>query len=60
MMHISRTAYRYQVIKPDDSEMIEQLLLIAERKPRWGFKKMYQYLRNQGHRWNHNRVHRVY
>ncbi len=29
MMHISRTAYRYQVIKPDDSEMIEQLLLIA-------------------------------
>jgi len=60
MMHISRTAYRYQVIKPDDSEMIEQLLLIAERKPRWGFKKMYQYLRNQGHRWNHKRVHRVY
>jgi len=60
MMKISRTVYRYQAAKPDDSEMIEQLLLIAEHKPRWGFKKMYQYLRNQGHRWNHKRVRRVY
>ena len=60
MMKISRTVYRYQAVKPDDSEMIEQLLLIAEHKPRWGFKKMYQYLRNQGHRWNHKRVRRVY
>jgi putative transposase len=34
--------------------------MIAERKPRWGFKKMYHYLRNQGYRWNHKRVYRVY
>ena len=40
--------------------MIEQLQIIAEHKPRWGFKKMYQYLRNQGYGWNHKRVHRVY
>lgn len=60
MLKISRTAYRYEPIKPDDSEIIEQLQIIAELKPRWGLKKMVQYLRNQGHRWNHKRVHRVY
>lgn len=60
MLEISRTAYRYKAIKPDDSEIVDLLLLIAERKPRWGFKKMFNYVRNQGHRWNHKRIHRVY
>jgi len=60
MLRISRTAFRYAPVTPDDSELIEWLLLIAERKPRWGFRKMYQYLRNQGCSWNHKRVHRVY
>lgn len=60
MLKISRTAYRYEPIKPDDSEIIEQLQIIAEIKPRWGHKKMAQYLRNQGYSWNHKRIHRVY
>jgi putative transposase len=34
---------------------------LAEEKPRWGFKKMYAYLRNQQNiSWNHKRVYRVY
>lgn len=60
LLNISRTAYRYQPIKPDDGEIVKQLHLIAERNPRWGFKKMYHYLRNQGYRWNHKRIYRVY
>ena len=60
MLKISRTTYRYEAIKPDDSEIIEQLQIVAEHKPRWGFRKMAQYLRNQGYRWNHKRVRRVY
>ena len=60
MLKISRTAYRYKAVKPDDHEIVVQLQTIAARKPRWGFKKMYQYLRNQGYGWNHKRVHRVY
>lgn len=60
LLTISRSAYRYQAIKKDDSEIAEQLQGIAEKKPRWGFKKMYHYLRNQGYEWNHKRVRRVY
>ena len=60
LLKISRTAYRYQPIKRDDREIAEQLHLIAERKPRWGFKKMFHYLRNQGYPWNHKRIYRVY
>ena len=34
---------------------------LAEEHPRWGFKKMYAYLKNQQEmNWNHKRVYRVY
>jgi putative transposase len=36
------------------------LLQLAAWKPRWGFPKMYAYLRNQGHKVNHKRIRRVY
>lgn len=57
---ISRTAFRYQPKKPDDGKTKNLLKEIAERKPRWGFKKMYAHLRNQGYRWNHKKIHRIY
>ena len=60
LMHISRTAYRYQTRKNDDTEIREQLQVLAEKKPRWGFGKMRDYLKNQGFGWNHKRIHRVY
>ena len=60
LLTISRSTYRYQAIKQDDGEIREQLQEIAEKKPRWGFKKMYHYLKNQGYAWNHKRVKRVY
>ena len=59
-MNISRSVYRYQRKQADDGEIAKQLRQLAERKPRWGFGKMFQRLRNQGYRWNHKRVRRVY
>ena len=61
ILGLNRAGFRYQVKKPDDDEIREQLRKLVERKPRWGFKKMYAYLRNQqGFGWNHKRVYRVY
>lgn len=57
---MSRSAFRYQAKKPDDREIRVELHSLAERKPRWGFKKMYDYLKNQGFYWNHKKVYRVY
>ncbi len=59
-MNISRSVYRDRRMQADDGEIAEQLRQLAERKPRWGFGKMFQRLRNQGYRWNHKRVRRVY
>ena len=60
-MNISRSGYRYQpkkrMVDKTISELLEQL---AARFPRWGFCKMYQWLRQEGYQCNHKRVRWVY
>jgi putative transposase len=60
LLKLSRTVYRYKA-KPSEDEIIrENLKILAARKPRWGFPKMFAFLRNEGHRWNHKSVRRIY
>jgi putative transposase len=60
MLNLSRSVYRYQAKKSGDEEIARALLELACRKPRWGFGKMQDYLRNEAHGWNHKRIRRVY
>ena len=52
--------FRYQPDTRRDKAVIQRLIEAAERYPRYGFKKIFQVLRRQGHVWNHKRVHRIY
>jgi putative transposase len=49
MLKLSRSVYCYKAKKPDDKEIRSMLVELAARKPRWGFRKMVDYLKNQGH-----------
>lgn len=60
LLKLSRTTYHYQPKPSDDEAIRTSLQTLAARKPRWGFPKMFAYLRNQGHSWNHKRVRRIY
>ena len=59
-VNLHRCTYRYQARKTDDHEIVQELHQLAESQPRWGCRKMTDYLRNQGHHWNHKRIRRVY
>jgi putative transposase len=59
-IHLNRCTYRYCAKKTDDHEIVQELQRLAENQPRWGCKKMIDYLRNHGHLWNHKRIRRVY
>ena len=60
-VNLNRCTYRYQPKKTDDDqEIVQELHQLAQRQPRWGCRKMTDYLRHQGHRWNHKRIRRVY
>ena len=60
LLALSRTVYRYQGSSANDEPIISALHQLAEAHPRWGFGKMNQWLKKQGHCWNHKRVYRVY
>jgi len=59
-LSLSRTVFRYQPDTRRDEPVIMALTVAAERYPRYGFNKIFQILRRQGHVWNHKRVHRIY
>ena len=59
-LSLSRTVYFYQPDTRRDEPVIHALTELAERYPRYGFKKLFQLLRRQGNIWNHKRVHRIY
>ena len=59
-VNLHRCTYRYPAQKTDDHEIVEELHQLAKSQPSWGCRKMTDYLRNQGHRWNHKRIRRIY
>jgi putative transposase len=59
-VQVSRCAYRQPPKKITDEPIAQELRQLAARQPRWGCEKMTDYLRNQGHTWNHKRIRRVY
>lgn len=59
-LSLSRTVYVYQPDYRSDEPVIHLLIGLAERYPRYGFKKLFQLQRSQGNTWIHKRVHRIY
>ncbi len=59
-LSLSRTVFFYKPDTRRNDVVIEALTELAERYPRYGFKKLFQVIRRQGHVWNHKRVHRIY
>lgn len=60
IINISRTVYNYQPDTEKDKPVVDTLLELSERYPRYGFGKLFPIIRRHGFKWNHKRVHRVY
>jgi len=60
LLNISSSVYHYKPKRKNDQAIIAALEDLAEGHSRWGFWMMYHHLRNQGKKWNHKRVYRVY
>lgn len=60
LLNISRSLYHYVPKLADDEAIKKQLKVLSERYPRYGFKKLFSKVRQEGYVWNHKRVYRVY
>lgn len=59
-LSISRCTYYYQPKLVDDSEIIDVVSKLANKHPKYGFRKLFKRLRLMGYGWNHKRVYRIY
>jgi putative transposase len=60
---LSRTTYYNQSESKQlerDAPVIEAFNRVVSKHSRWGFWKCFNRIRNEGHRFNHKRCHRVY
>ena len=60
VLSIHRSVARYRPDPTRDRVVIEALLPLVERYPRYGFRKLFRLLKKAGQPWNHKRVHRIY
>lgn len=61
VIHIDRKTYAYQPRLKREDKMIETCLKdLSAQHPRYGFKKLFHLIRQQGLRVNHKRVYRIY
>ena len=60
LLHVSRTVYGYAAKPSEDEAVITELERLAGKHPGYGFWKMQNRLKMEGHLWNHKKVYRVY
>ena len=60
MIRLNRGTLRYQAKRSGDNEIQALMKRASERHPRWGFGKIYVWMRYQGHPWNHKKIRRIY
>lgn len=59
LISLPRSQYYYKSLK-DDTALIDALQKLSVDHPTYGFRKLFAYLRRDGHGWNHKKVYRVY
>jgi putative transposase len=59
-MRLSRSVWGYQRKLADDAAIECALKKVVEKHRRYGFRKIFQKLKQLGFTWNHKRVYRVY
>jgi putative transposase len=60
LVSISRSVHGYHPKAKHDDQIIDVLSQLSGEYPRFGFPKLFQLMRRQGHPWNHKRVARIY
>lgn len=60
VVQLHRSTSRYQSKKPADTELIRNIKMIADERPRFGYLRIHAMLQSDGYHVNHKRVYRIY
>jgi len=59
-MQVDRSTVRYQSRRPDDSELREEIKLVAKERRRFGYRRIQVMLERKGIFMNHKKLRRIY
>jgi putative transposase len=59
-LKLNRSSYYYQAVAPANDEVADKLLELTSKHKKYGYRKLYQKLRQEGRVVNHKKVHRLY
>ena len=60
VLGLDRTSVRYQATRPDDGALRDRLKAFAQKRRRFGYRRLHVLLRREGHTVNRKRVQRIY
>lgn len=60
LLSISRSSYRYQSGRPDDTALRSAIREKAQERKRWGYRRLQVLLQRVGYMDNHKRIYRIY
>jgi putative transposase len=58
-LKLNRSSYYYQAVASANDEVADKLLELASKHKKYGYRKLYQKLRQEGRAVNHKKVHRL-
>ena len=60
LIGIRESSFRYRSVRKVIPELREMLVLFAQDRPRWGYRRLHVLLRREGFAVNHKRLYRLY
>ena len=57
---MSRSVYRYEQSKADDTEVRNKLKAVAHKRQKYGYRMLHEMLRKKGMKVNHKKIYRLY
>lgn len=60
LLVLSRSAKRYRLTRSDDPDLIKRIRELAERRRRWGYRRLFDQLAREGIKMNQKKFRRIY
>jgi putative transposase len=60
LLELQRSTFQYQPRPARDGELVEQVRSLAQRHPRYGYRRVWALLRRRGQQVNKKRIHRLW
>ena len=60
LVHLDNSTYKYKSVKKDAKDLREKIIHLAHKHKKYGYRRIFETLKNEGEIYNHKKVYRIY